>query len=90
MNLPALIHSFFHQILCVEMLGMVVHTCNSSTIKAEAGALQVQGQPGLHSETLSQKICMCIDRYLYIYVESDVSRTECIASVPGMSWAMGS
>jgi hypothetical protein len=33
---------------------MVKHTCNSSTQKAEAGGSQVQSQPGLHSETLSQ------------------------------------
>jgi hypothetical protein len=31
------------------------HTCNPSTQKAEAGWLQVQGQPGLHNKTLSQK-----------------------------------
>jgi hypothetical protein len=33
-------------------LGLVVHTYNPNT---EAGRLQVQGQPGLHSMTLSQK-----------------------------------
>jgi hypothetical protein len=31
-----------------------VHTCNPSTCKAEGGS-QNQGQPGLHSEILSQK-----------------------------------
>jgi hypothetical protein len=31
-----------------------VHAHNCSTQKAEAGGLKVQGQPGLHSETLSQ------------------------------------
>jgi hypothetical protein len=35
--------------------GVVVHTCNSSTRKAEAGRLRVLGQPGLYSETLPQK-----------------------------------
>jgi hypothetical protein len=34
---------------------MVVHTCNSSTQEAEAGKSQVQGPPGLHSKTLTQK-----------------------------------
>jgi hypothetical protein len=34
---------------------VVVYTCNSSTQKAETGGLWVQGQPGLHSKTLSQK-----------------------------------
>jgi hypothetical protein len=32
------------------------NTCNPSTQKAEAGRLQVQDQPGLHSETLALKI----------------------------------
>jgi hypothetical protein len=32
----------------------VAHNCNPSTQEAEAGELQVQDQPGLHSETLSQ------------------------------------
>jgi hypothetical protein len=30
--------------------GMVVHTCNPSTLEAEAGGLQVQGQPGLYTK----------------------------------------
>jgi hypothetical protein len=34
---------------------MVLHTYNPSTWEAEAGRLRVQGQPGLHSETLSLK-----------------------------------
>ena len=29
----------------------MVYTCNSSTGETEAGVLQVQGQPGLHSDT---------------------------------------
>jgi hypothetical protein len=33
---------------------MVLHICNPSTQGAEAGGSQVRGQPGLHSETLSQ------------------------------------
>jgi hypothetical protein len=34
----------------------VVHTCNPSTQEAEGAAgLRVQGQPELHSQTLSQK-----------------------------------
>jgi hypothetical protein len=35
--------------------GVVVHAFNPSTQEAEAGGLQVQGQPGLHSETLPHK-----------------------------------
>lgn len=31
-------------------LGMVAHTCNPNTYKAEERNLQVQGQPGLHSD----------------------------------------
>jgi hypothetical protein len=34
----------------------VVHTCNSSTWKTEAGVLSVQGQPTIYDETPSQKI----------------------------------
>jgi hypothetical protein len=34
---------------------MVANTCNPSTGEAEAGGSQVQGQPGLHSKTLSQQ-----------------------------------
>jgi hypothetical protein len=34
--------------------GVVVHPCSPSTWEAEEqGGLQVQGQPGLHSETLN-------------------------------------
>jgi hypothetical protein len=33
---------------------MEVQAYNSSTWEAEAGGLQVQGQPGLYNETLSQ------------------------------------
>jgi hypothetical protein len=35
-------------------LCVVVHVYNCSN-EAEAGGLQVQGHPGLHSDTLSQK-----------------------------------
>jgi hypothetical protein len=34
---------------------MATHTYNSSTPEAEAERWQVQGQPGLHNKTLSQK-----------------------------------
>jgi hypothetical protein len=34
---------------------MVLHTCDPSTQKAEARGSQVQGQLGLHRETLFQK-----------------------------------
>jgi hypothetical protein len=33
----------------------VVHTCNPSTVKAEAGGTQVPGQSKLHTKTLPQK-----------------------------------
>jgi hypothetical protein len=33
----------------------MAHTCDPSSLEAEAGELQVQGQPGLYSETLPQK-----------------------------------
>jgi hypothetical protein len=36
-------------------LGIKLHAYNPSTLEAEAGGSQVQGQPGLHSETLFQK-----------------------------------
>jgi hypothetical protein len=35
--------------------GMVVYAYNPSTWEIEAGGFHVWGQPGLHSETLSQK-----------------------------------
>jgi hypothetical protein len=34
---------------------MVAYTCNHSTGESGVGEWQVQGQPGLHSKTLSQK-----------------------------------
>jgi hypothetical protein len=34
--------------------GLVAHTCTPSTLEAETGGLQVWGQPGLHSNSLSQ------------------------------------
>jgi hypothetical protein len=33
---------------------MMVHACNPSTHEAEAGESRVQGQPALHSKTLTQ------------------------------------
>jgi hypothetical protein len=35
--------------------GVVVSTCSLSTEKAKAGRLRIEGQPELHSETMSQK-----------------------------------
>jgi hypothetical protein len=32
----------------------IVHACNPSTWMAEEGTSQIQGQPGIHSEILSQ------------------------------------
>jgi hypothetical protein len=34
--------------------GVIVHTYNPSTMRAEVKGLQVQSQPGLHHKTLSQ------------------------------------
>jgi hypothetical protein len=34
---------------------MVIHASNPGTWEAKAGRPQVQGQPGLHSKTLSYK-----------------------------------
>jgi hypothetical protein len=45
-NLPSKVNS---------KLGMMAHIYNPSTEEAEAGELQLQGQLGLHSETLSPK-----------------------------------
>jgi hypothetical protein len=39
----------------IEWLGKVVHTCNSSTQKAEAGGTRVTGQLELYHVTLSKK-----------------------------------
>jgi hypothetical protein len=38
----------------VEGLGIVVHICNPSTQEVETGKLRVRGQPGVHTENLSQ------------------------------------
>jgi hypothetical protein len=35
------------------MLGLVVHTCNPSTLEAKAGGLWDVGEPWLYNETLS-------------------------------------
>jgi hypothetical protein len=35
--------------------GMVIHTFASSTLEIEAGGPRVQGQPGLHTKTVSKK-----------------------------------
>jgi hypothetical protein len=34
---------------------VMVHICKPNSPKAEAGGLQVQGQPGVHCETLCQQ-----------------------------------
>jgi hypothetical protein len=47
--------TFLIAIKNVLMLDMVSHTYNPSSWEAEAGGLQVQGQPGQLSETLTQK-----------------------------------
>jgi hypothetical protein len=40
--------------LC-KKLSVVVHACNLTHVEAKGGGSWVQGQPGLHSETLSLK-----------------------------------
>jgi hypothetical protein len=48
------------------MPGVLVDTCNTCTQEVEARGLRVWGQPGLHSETLSQKtrnFCSYINYY---------------------------
>jgi hypothetical protein len=40
---------------CFGEIGVVEHACNPSTQEAEVGGCQIQGQPGLHSKTLSGK-----------------------------------
>jgi hypothetical protein len=53
-----------HMTICKDVLkhniknqkqGVVVHFCNPSTQDAKAGGFKVQGQPRLHSKSLSQK-----------------------------------
>jgi hypothetical protein len=43
-------------VCCKKILGLnvVVCVCNPSTWQVEAGRFEIQGHPGLHSETLSQ------------------------------------
>lgn len=38
-----------------KRMAIVVHTCNPSTPKAGAGGSQVQGQPGLRRDPVSQR-----------------------------------
>jgi hypothetical protein len=47
---------------------MVMHVCNHSTQEAEVGGLRVQGQLGLHSQTLSQPSPVHIVHHLSIFV----------------------
>jgi hypothetical protein len=57
------------------MLGVVLHTRNPSTWEVDAGGLQIQGQCGLSSKTLSQInmcicticLCPCLLHYIYLY-----------------------
>jgi hypothetical protein len=46
---------FHHQRMHTDKLSVMFDICNPRTQEAKAGGSGVQGQPGLHSETLSQK-----------------------------------
>jgi hypothetical protein len=41
-------------------LDMVAHACNPTSPETDAGRFRVQGQPGLHKKTLSQKKKMLV------------------------------
>jgi hypothetical protein len=45
---------------------MVVYICNPSNWRAEVGGSQVQNQPGVHREILSQKTNNNKKRYFFI------------------------
>jgi hypothetical protein len=50
--------SVFSGLICKEFIfepSMVAHDCNLSPQEAEVGGSSVQGMPGLHSKTQSQK-----------------------------------
>jgi hypothetical protein len=53
---------------------MVTHTCSPSTQEAETGGQSVQGHPGLHSKTPSQKEKK-ISTDLFSQMEKNVSIT---------------
>jgi hypothetical protein len=48
------LHSLLHHPPVKRRLkwGVMVHLCNPGTSEAEAGESRIQGQPGLHGETL--------------------------------------
>lgn len=61
----------------------MVHPCNSSTQEAEVGESEVQGQPGLHSNILSQKNeinCLIAERFSREVLTSICSLKFCILS----------
>lgn len=45
---------------------MMAHDCSPGAWEVEAGAMQVSGQPGIHSEDLSQKKKNQENRFLYL------------------------
>jgi hypothetical protein len=58
--------------------GMVAHACNASTQEAEIVQLQVQGQTGLHSETLSANK-QINNRIKLNKHKNQVNKTHCIS-----------
>jgi hypothetical protein len=57
-------------------MGRVLHTCNPSTWEAETGGFRVQGQPWLHSKTLSQKKKINKTRYGGAFCNPSTQETE--------------
>jgi hypothetical protein len=47
---------------------MVLHTCNPSSQKGEAGELIIQDQPELHSKILPQKTKQEMSQTLYAHM----------------------
>jgi hypothetical protein len=47
----------------------VSHDCNPSSWESEPGGLHIPGQPGLHSQTLSQK--QTNENYKSVFVENN-------------------
>jgi hypothetical protein len=53
----------------VSTLSVVVHTYNPNTQKDEKGGSQIQGQPGLHREMLSQTATITKKTYEHLVLQ---------------------